>query len=138
MIRRQCIAYLISTLCLSLYARTGAQQISFGRATLAGTNFAGNPTSLQFGPDGRLYVSQQDGEIKIFTIVRNAANNYSVSATEIINQIKNMPNRNDDGTLNSSIVGRQVTGILVTGTAQNPVLYVGSSDPRIATGSDSG
>ena len=36
------------------------------------------------------------------------------------------------------MTGRQVTGILVTGTAANPVLYVTSSDPRIAVGGDSG
>ncbi len=28
-----------------------------------------NPTSLQFGPDGKLYVSQQNGLIKVLTIV---------------------------------------------------------------------
>lgn len=27
-----------------------------------------NPTSLQFGPDGRLYVSQQDGLIRAFNV----------------------------------------------------------------------
>jgi len=27
-----------------------------------------NPTSLQFGPDGRLYVSEQNGRINAFTI----------------------------------------------------------------------
>ena len=37
--------------------------------------------------------------------------------------IKNMPNHNDDGTLNTTENQRLVTGILVTGTAQNPVLY---------------
>ena len=32
-----------------------------------------NPTSLQFGPDGRLYVAQQNGLVRIYTIARNGA-----------------------------------------------------------------
>ncbi|MCX5933430.1 MAG: hypothetical protein NTU99_01365 [Pseudanabaena sp. LacPavin_0818_WC45_MAG_42_6] len=27
-----------------------------------------NPTSLQFGPDGKLYVAEQNGSINVFTI----------------------------------------------------------------------
>ena len=45
-----------------------------------------------------------------------------------------MPNHNDDGTLNPSVTARLVTGLLVTGTAANPVIYVASSDPRIGGG----
>src|SRR3712207_4037147 len=76
--------------------------ISFGKSGLTGTdkdpdnpqnsllNLV-NPTSLQFGPDGRLYVAQQNGLIKAYTVERNAANNYSVSATETISAIQSIP-----------------------------------------------
>jgi uncharacterized repeat protein (TIGR02543 family) len=89
-----------------------------------------NGTSLQFGPDGRLYVTQQNGIIRVFTVQRNAANNYQVVKTEVINLINQIPNRNDDGSV-SSTQGRQVTGIWVEGTAAKPVIYTSSSDPRI-------
>ncbi len=126
-----------SPLSISL-SGTGATSttISFGKSTLSGTTGLGQPTSLQFGPDGRLYVAQQNGLIRAYTIARNSANNYSVTATETITQIQQIANHNDDGTLNSSITTRLVTGLLVTGTAQNPVLYVSSSDPRIGGGSN--
>jgi len=90
-----------------------------------------DPTSLQFGPDGRLYVSQQNGIIYAFTITRSGANNYSVTSSETINNINLIPNHNDNGALNTSVNTRQVTGILVTGTSSQPVLYVSSSDSRI-------
>ena len=51
-----------------------------------------------------------------------------------INLVKNIPNHNDDGIRAGNINTRQITGILVTGTGANPVLYVGSSDPRIGAG----
>jgi len=104
--------------------------VSFGVSGLNGISLS-NPTSLQFGPDDRLYVAEQSGAIKAYTIARNGPNDYQVIATETINLIKAMPNRNDNGTLNSSVTGRQVTGILVVGTATSPVIYVASSDPRI-------
>lgn len=93
-----------------------------------------NPTSLQFGPDGRLYVSEVDGTIKVFTIATTSSGGYTVTATQTIDLIAQMPNHNDNGTFNPNITGRQVTGILVTGTAANPVIYVSSSDPRIGAG----
>src|SRR5215213_9595348 len=89
--------------------------ISFGKSLLKNASSV-NPTSLQFGPDGRLYVAQQNGTIKAYTIQRTGANAYSVTNTETINLIASMPNRNDNGSLNSSVTGRQVTGILVAGT----------------------
>ncbi|NDK55802.1 malectin domain-containing carbohydrate-binding protein [Pontibacter fetidus] len=106
------------------------QQFNFATSNLIGAEIV-NPTSLQFGPDERLYVSQQDGIIKAFTINRQASNNYSVSATETIDLINRIPNHNDDGSLAPDITTRQVTGILLTGTRENPVLYVSSSDSRI-------
>lgn len=110
-----------------------AQTVSFTASNLAGETLA-NPTSLQFGPDGRLYVAQQNGAIIIYTIVKNAANNYQVTSTEVINSIQQIPNHNDDGSLAPTVNTRQVTGILVVGTALNPVIYVTSSDPRIGGG----
>ncbi|HEY6130631.1 MAG TPA: hypothetical protein VIV27_01365, partial [Halioglobus sp.] len=93
-----------------------------------------NPTSLQFGPDGRLYVSEQFGTIHAYTIVRNGPDDYAVTAHETINLVKNIPNHNDNGSLNASVNERQISGILVAGTSSNPVLYVTSSDPRIGAG----
>ncbi|WP_277235083.1 malectin domain-containing carbohydrate-binding protein [Hymenobacter sp. YC55] len=103
---------------------------SFSPSALKGITLE-NPTSLQFGPDNRLYVSQQNGLIKAFTIKRNGVNDYSVTATETITLINQIPNHNDDGTLNPSVTTRQVTGILVKGTSASPILYVSSSDSRI-------
>ena len=149
------VAVAIATLSLALGAdRSGAQvapNISFGKGGLAGETST-NPTSLQFGPDGRLYVAQQNGIIKAYTVKRNAANDYAVTATETITAIQSIPNHDDDGSLNTGVVEidgqvydlkstRQVTGILVAGTASSPVIYASSSDPRIgggATGEDTG
>ena len=109
-------------------------QISFLSQNIV--NNLTSPTSLQFGPDDRLYVSQQNGTIKIYTINRVGAGNYQVTNTETIDLIKtHIPNYNDDGSSNTT-QKRQVTGILVKGTAQNPILYVTSSDWRIAVGND--
>src|SRR5690606_39625155 len=60
-----------------------AQTISFSSGNLAGENI-NNPTSLDFGPDGRLYVSQQDGTIFAYTISRTGPGNYQVTSTEAI------------------------------------------------------
>jgi hypothetical protein len=109
--------------------------ISFGKSTLNGTTGLSQPTSLQFGPDGRLYVAQQNGLIRAYTIARSGANTYNVTATESITLVQQIPNHDDDGTLDANVTTRLVTGLLVTGTAQNPVLYVSSSDPRIGGGS---
>ena len=92
----------------------------FTQSTLSGAG-TGNWTSLQFGPDQRLYASKVDGTITAFT-VETTSSGYQVAAggVETINLIKNITNYNDDGTLAPAAVQgtRQVTGILVTsGTA---------------------
>jgi hypothetical protein len=66
-------------------------------------------TSLQFGPDGRLYVLHQDGTIKIYKVVRNGPNNYAVTATTTILSVKHIDNHNDDGSLNNSFVANACT-----------------------------
>jgi hypothetical protein len=113
-----------------------ADAIGFGKSVLAAPAQV-RPTSLQFGPDGRLYVLNQDGTIHIYGIVRNGPNDYAVTSTETITAIKFIPNHDDDGTLDNSFVARsctapcrEATGMVVTGTASRPVLYVSSSDPR--------
>ncbi|MDJ0589487.1 MAG: hypothetical protein QNJ72_05750, partial [Pleurocapsa sp. MO_226.B13] len=99
-----------------------------------------NPTSLQFGPDGRLYVAEQNGTINAFTVeIQNGE--YIATANEELllannaEVVKSIQNHNDDGS-SSSESNRQVTGLVVTGTAENPVLYVSSSDPRISISED--
>ena len=107
--------------------------IAFGKSSLAGES-SEFPTTLQFGPDGRLYVGQFDGETKVYDVSRYGANSYAVTATQTITSIHDIPNHDDDGSLNPSVTGRLVTRILVTGTAQDPVIYVSSSDTRIGGG----
>ncbi len=111
-------------------------QVSFTTGKLAGTS-PYRPTSLQFGPDGKLYVSTQDGLIYRYT-VQKTATGYQVMQTESISLVKQIPNRNDDGTLNAAVTSRQITGILVSGTASAPKLYVTSSDPRIGGAGNEG
>lgn len=109
--------------------------VGFSQSKLVGA-VAHSPTSLQFGPDDRLYVSQQNGQINAYTIVRSGAGQYTATMTETITLIQQIPNHNDDGTLAPHLTERQVTGILVTGTAATPVIYVSSSDPRHAVANE--
>ena len=106
-----------------------------------GPDVLDNPTSIQFGPDGRLYVAEQDGTINAFTITLQAGEYIATEHEELLlpngdGVVQSIQNHNDDGSL-SSESNRQVTGLVVTGTATNPVLYISSSDPRIATFNDS-
>ena len=112
---------------------------SFTAGVLQGT-YLSHPTTLGFGPDGRLYVAQQDGRIYAYTITRAEAGAYRVVGTELIEAVHAIPNHDDDGRP-TSVAGRQVTGLLATGTATRPILYVTSSDPRIGgekAGTDTG
>ena len=117
----------------SLGGALPAIEPSFGKSELAG--FAGvKPTSLQIGPDGRLYVADMLGLIKVYEIERDGANDYRVVSEETISLIQAIPNHDDDGDLNTAITKRLVTGLLVVGTASNPIVYVASSDPRFGGG----
>ena len=113
----------------------GTIPINFTKSQLNGTTGLTRPTSLQFGPDGRLYVSQQNGLLNVYDVIRNGANNYQVVAAEQISLVKQIFNHDDNGSVNPLVTSRLVTGMLVTGTANNPVIYVTSSDPRIGGGS---
>ncbi len=55
------------------------------------------PTSLAFGPDGRLYVAEQDGLVRVFTIERSGDGVVGVAATETITTVRDLPNHDDDG-----------------------------------------
>lgn len=123
------------TVPLSGTGTTGSIPVGFGKSTLQGETST-NPTTVQFGPDGRLYVGQLDGLIKAYTVARNGTNQYAATATETISTINQVPNHNDNGALNSSITNRLITGMLVVGSASAPVIYVGHSDPRIGAGPD--
>lgn len=96
-----------------------------------------HPTTLAFGPDNRLYVGQQDGLIRAYTIAREESGDYRAIATEELDQIQRIPNHDDDGSA-SELPGRLLTGLAVAGSAERPVLYVSSSDPRISQEEDSG
>jgi hypothetical protein len=91
-------------------------------------------TSLQFGPDGRLYAGQQNGLIKAYEIRRQDPGDYAVTGVETITVVQSIPNHDDDGRPNPGLTARLVTGILVTGTPEAPVIYATSSDPRIGGG----
>ncbi|WP_082591062.1 PKD domain-containing protein [Sediminicola sp. YIK13] len=119
-------------------ANTNAQ-VNFTQGSL---DFNGNVgidrgTSMMFGPDGRLYVVEYKGSIKVFTIQRNGPGDYVVLDTEVLTQVHQIQNHNDDGSLYSGTT-REKTGLTVAGTATNPVLYVTSSDVRVGGGSGGG
>ena len=96
-----------------------AAAIGFGKSLLAG-EVSTRPTTLQWGPDGRLYVLQQDGTLCIYRVARNGANNYRVTATETVLLIKNIPNHDDDGTVNNTLGMRQATGMIVVAPRRAP------------------
>ncbi|MEM6806788.1 MAG: hypothetical protein AAF696_35630, partial [Bacteroidota bacterium] len=124
---------------LSLIYLGGFAQISFNSADLDlnGVITVSNTTDLEFGPDNKLYVVEQEGLVKILEIQRLGTADYEVVSAETLNLIQNIPNHDDDGSL-SGENKRQITGITVVGTAANPILYVGSSDPRIGGGGSGG
>lgn len=110
-----------------------SSDVGFGKSLLLGER-SGTPTTLQFGPDGRLYVGEIDGAINVYTIGRTDRNRYQVTATETIMLVAEIRNHDDDGAPRPDVTGRLLTGLLVAGTATRPVLYVSSSDPRSGGG----
>ncbi len=105
-----------------------AVPVNFGQTQLGGVNLT-RPTSLQFGPNGHLYITEMDGLIKEYEITRNGKNNYSANQIDVINDIANTQNHNDDGSTNNT-KKRLLTGIMIKGTAAQPEIYAHSSDWR--------
>ena len=73
----------------------GSSRIRFRRTVVQ----AGlvNPTSIQFGPDGRLYAAEQRGSIVALTVHRTFDGSYRVLAREEIDDVRRIPNHDDDG-----------------------------------------
>ncbi len=110
--------------------------VSFSKSNLVSDVDMANATSLQFGPDELLYVGQLDGDIAVFDVSRLGSDEYEATFVEEISIIRESLNHNDDGTRDFGDK-RLLTGIHVAGTAANPVIYAGSSDPRQAAGPSS-
>ncbi len=112
------------------------------------------PTALDWGPDGRLYVTEVDGGVKVLTIAFgdkpddgvSTAKFYVTAATTVPLVKGAIQNHNDNGAANAG-ANRQVTGIDVTqqfDASGNPMklangapmvtMYVTSSDSRIGAG----
>ncbi|MBC2840342.1 PKD domain-containing protein [Robiginitalea sp. SC105] len=130
---------------LFLVAQEGYSQINFAESQLSFGSFANvssGVTALEFGPDGRLYIAEYPGTIKVATIERSGPTSYSVIAMETLTGVKDIVNHDDDGTPCSGASGdcssRETTGLTVGGTVQNPVIYVSSSDFRIGAGAGGG
>ncbi len=135
------------TLLFGLLSFGVSAQINFSQSTLNlnGLTTISGATSMEFGPDGRLYVSDYSpsggisGEIKALTVERNGPTSYLVTAVEILEGVSTIANHNDNGTDAPALNGRrQVTGLTVGGTAANPIVYVSSSDVRIGGGTGTG
>jgi len=70
--------------------------VAFRAGVVSGAR-AEAPTAMQFGPDGRLYVAQEDGHIVALGIGRTGPGAYEVTSSEAIDEIREIPNHNDDG-----------------------------------------
>ncbi|MGK7871371.1 malectin domain-containing carbohydrate-binding protein, partial [Falsiroseomonas sp. E2-1-a20] len=116
------------------------------------------PTALVWGPDGRLYITEADGDVRVLTVAfgdKNPADSdntaqFYVTEAITLSLIKAaIQNHNDNGAVNNG-QNRQVTGIDVTRQFDadgNPVMingkpaatiYVTSSDSRIGAGGGGG
>ncbi len=138
---REALIFQIAIFLLSV--QTFSQSFTQSQLDFNGVGSVSNGvTSMMYGPDGRLYVAEYPGLIKILTIDRIGSTNYQVVDIEVLNDIVNIANHDDDGTNCSggSTVcnSRETIGLTVTGNASNPVFYVTSSDFRIGAGSGGG
>ncbi|WP_152418304.1 malectin domain-containing carbohydrate-binding protein, partial [Halorubrum aidingense] len=113
---------------------TSSVDPGFSKSTLEGFS-AGNPTAIDFGPDGRVYVSSQGGMVYALDVERTGEDSYEVVNEVEIDAITDIPNHDDFGNIESD-ANRQITGLTVGGTADQPVVYVASSDPEISVGQD--
>src|SRR5690606_37283781 len=80
-----------------------SQNFSQSNLNFNGIGSVNTSTSLMYGPDGRLYVAEYQGLVKIFTIERTGNNQYTVLSMEILNGIQTIQDHNDDGSLNPEI-----------------------------------
>ncbi len=132
---------LLAFLCLWSVCRSYAQ-ISFSKKTLQDIKVT-STTSLEFDPDGKLYVAERTGLLKVFTIVKQN-DEYVAQETQVIELIRQIPNHDDDGescgttSAVSYCFGRLITGLTVVGTPEHPVVYVSSSDIRSGAGGSGG
>ena len=109
------------------------------------------PTQVNWGPDGRLYVTELSGAIKVLAVEFGAKSpgdtaNFYVTSAVTLNSVKSIPNFNDDGQPFSGNL-RQITGIdtvaqydaqgnqVFLGGKPAVTMYVTSSDSRIGGGS---
>jgi glucose/arabinose dehydrogenase len=120
-------------------AGTPISNISFANKTIfnsASDALFSNPTTLAFGPDGRLYVGTMFGTIYALTL--DAARN--VTASQRIDTIAQTPNTNNDGSAAPDVEGRLLLGISFDPASppSQPALYVTHSDPRIAYNNSAG
>jgi glucose/arabinose dehydrogenase len=107
--------------------------LRFAKGVVEGTDTT-KVTTVRFGPDGRLYVGQQTGIIRALSLERRGPGSYRVTASEAIGALIDIPNHNDDGVENPGVGGRQLTGIELDGTAEQPVIYAVTTDPRMGGG----
>ena len=123
------------------------EPITFGITNLSG-NASVNPTGIAFSKTGNptLFVAQQDGTVYRYDVERSPdgpdaddTDEFAATSSLAIEVIQDdTQNFDDDGTVNNT-QKRQVTGLATTTDDNgNDVLYVSSSDWRIAVGTDSG
>jgi hypothetical protein len=76
--------------------RDAVERAGFVVGSVRGVDVS-HATTLQFGPDGRLYVGQEDGLIHVYGVVRRAPGRYDVVSSERIDLVQRIPNHDDDG-----------------------------------------
>ena len=115
-----------------------------------GTPFINNPTSLTFGADGRLYVTQQSGQIQALSIdivdgqLVETGPRETLTLANGLGVVQGIINHDDDGSIfdgeavnangGNAFNSRQVTGIVATQDGSGCLLYT-SPSPRDQRGS---